>query len=108
LAFTDVGAIAIAIFVAYLVMFEDITSITASAKSDGLLRLTLNPLAEALVMSLVWLIALRVFNSRDHRVVGAENEEYKRVVNASLSVLGLFALASLFLKLDVSRLFVTY
>jgi len=59
-------------------------------------------------MSLVWLIALRVFNSRDHRVVGAENEEYKRVVNASLSVLGLFALASLFLKLDVSRWFVTY
>ena len=108
MAFTDVAAIAIAIFVSYLVMFEDITLVTASASSEGLLRLTLNPLAEALVMSLVWLIALRVFNSREHRVVGAENEEYKRVVNASLSVLGLFALASLFLKLDVSRLFVTY
>ena len=108
LVISDTFAIAIAIFVAYMVMFDDITSVAASAKSEGLLRITLNAPARAWAMGLFWLVALKVFNTRDHRIVGSETEEYKRVFNASASVLGLLALASLFLKLDVSRLFISY
>ncbi len=108
LVISDTFAIAIAIFVSYLVMFDDIASVAARATSEGLLRVSLNGPARAWAMGLFWLLALRVFNTRDSRIVGSENEEYKRVFNASASVLGLLALASLFLKLDVSRLFVTY
>jgi len=108
LVISDTFAIAIAIFISYLVMFDDITSVAAQASSEGILRVTLNAPARAWVMGIVWLIALRIFNTRDRRILGTENEEYRRVFNSSLSVLGLLALASLFLKLDVSRLFVGF
>ena len=108
LVISDILAIAVAISVSYTVMFDDITSVAAQATSEGLLRISLNAPARAWAMGLFWLLALRVYNTRDHRIVGSENEEYKRVFNASASVLGLLALSSLFLKLDVSRLFVSY
>jgi exopolysaccharide biosynthesis polyprenyl glycosylphosphotransferase len=54
-----------------------------------------------------WLIALAVFKTRDTKVIGSDFLEYRRIVNASLTVLGLLAFNSLFFKVDVSRVFVT-
>jgi exopolysaccharide biosynthesis polyprenyl glycosylphosphotransferase len=50
---------------------------------------------------------LSVFKSRDPKIVGSDFSEYRRVLNATLSVLGLLAFVSLYFKVDVSRLYVT-
>ena len=94
--------------IAYELMFEEIQrSLELNARVPGLLQIELNPGALALILGLVWLLSLRLFNSRDHRVIGADVEEFKRIFNATLFVLGLLALSALFFKLDVSRLFVS-
>jgi exopolysaccharide biosynthesis polyprenyl glycosylphosphotransferase len=54
-----------------------------------------------------WLIALAIFKTRDTRIIGSDFLEYRRIVTSSLTVLGTLAFAALFLKVDVSRVFVT-
>ena len=106
LILTDIATIAIAIFGSYLIMFDDITGSYVSAQSEGLLRFSLNPPGRAWAMGVIWLLILRANNSRNHRIVGHDNEEYKRVFGSGVAVLMTLALFSLFFKLDVSRLFV--
>jgi exopolysaccharide biosynthesis polyprenyl glycosylphosphotransferase len=106
LAVSDFFAIAIAVTASYYLMFDDIAKTFASASAEGTLRISLNPPAVAWAVGVVWAFTLRVNKSRDHRIIGSDSEEYKRVLNASLSILGLLAIAALFLKLDVSRLFI--
>ena len=106
LILTDIASIAIAIFGSYLIMFDDIAGSYVAAQSEGLLRFSLNPAGRAWAMGIIWLLILRANNSRNHRIVGHDNEEYKRVFGSGVAVLMTLALASLFFKLDVSRLFV--
>jgi exopolysaccharide biosynthesis polyprenyl glycosylphosphotransferase len=87
-------------------MFDDITHSFVEAQSEGLLRFSLNPAGRAWSMGIMWLLILRANNSRNHRIVGHDNEEYKRVFGSGVAVLMTLALFSLFFKLDVSRLFV--
>jgi exopolysaccharide biosynthesis polyprenyl glycosylphosphotransferase len=76
-------------------------------EASGTLRVEVDPQAVGLTMLGTWLIALAVFKTRDTKVIGSDFLEYRRIVNASLSVLGLLAFNSLFFKVDVSRVFVT-
>ena len=76
-------------------------------ETTGTLRIELDPQAVGLSMVGTWLIALTVFKTRDTSIIGSDFLEYRRVVNASLTVLGLLAFNSLFFKVDVSRVFVT-
>lgn len=57
----------------------------------------------SLVVALAWMVALHVYRSRDARITGLGTDEYKRVVNASLVLLGSLALASVVLQFDISR-----
>ncbi|WP_246657860.1 sugar transferase [Arthrobacter yangruifuii] len=50
-----------------------------------------------------WMLALHVYRSRDSRITGMGADEYKRVVNASVMLLGGLALASVVFQFDVSR-----
>ncbi|MCX6495714.1 MAG: sugar transferase [Rhodoluna sp.] len=76
-------------------------------EASGTLRIEIDPQAVGLTMLGTWLIALAVFKTRDTKVIGSDFLEYRRIVNASLTVLGLLAFNSLFFKVDVSRVFVT-
>ena len=76
-------------------------------EASGTLRVEVDPQAVGLIMLVTWLLALVAFKTRDTKIIGSDFLEYRRIVNASLTVLGLLAFNSLFFKVDVSRVFVT-
>lgn len=57
----------------------------------------------SLVLAGAWMSALGVYRSRDVRVVGIGSDEYKRVINATVTVLGLSGIFCLVFKVDVAR-----
>jgi len=55
------------------------------------------------VLGLAWLVALSWSGSRDAKIVGHGPVEYKRVIQASLSLFGLVAIGSYLFQLDLPR-----
>ncbi|UWX97966.1 sugar transferase [Arthrobacter zhaoxinii] len=55
------------------------------------------------VVGCAWMLALHVYRSRDPRITGIGTDEYKRVINASVVLLGSLALATVVFQFDVSR-----
>nr|WP_245937717.1 sugar transferase [Williamsia limnetica] len=55
------------------------------------------------VFVVAWIVALRVVQSTDKRIVGSGPEEYSRIVRASFAVFGLLAIVDLLFKWDVAR-----
>lgn len=51
----------------------------------------------------VWMWALSLIDSRDHRVIGAGTTEYVRVARASFSLFGAIAILAFLLRIDVAR-----
>jgi exopolysaccharide biosynthesis polyprenyl glycosylphosphotransferase len=74
---------------------------------EGLLRVNVSPQFVGAGLLISWLVFLAMFRSRDPRIVGSDFVEFRRVLNATLSVLGFLAFVSLYFKVDVSRLYVT-
>ncbi|MCC3295293.1 sugar transferase [Arthrobacter sp. zg-Y411] len=60
-------------------------------------------LVVSLVVGCAWMLALHVYRSRDPRITGIGTDEYKRVVNASILLLGALALVSVVFQFDLSR-----
>ena len=81
--------------------------IADNVRDAGLLRYEITPQFVGLGLLITWLLALAVFKTRDPKLVGSDFSEYRRIVNASLSVLGLLAFGALFFKVDVSRVYVS-
>jgi exopolysaccharide biosynthesis polyprenyl glycosylphosphotransferase len=108
LLITDFSAVVISIFLAGVLNFQDLVNTFTSSASQGILRIQLNPAALAWAMGIAWLLALKFNGSREDRILGNGSDEYKRVFGSSVAVVSLLALAALFLKLDVSRLFVGF
>ena len=92
--------------ITYLFNYGSLQS-TESIHEEGLLRLAVSPQLIGVGMAVTWFVTLALFRSRDTKIVGSDNAEYQRVLNSSITVLGLLALASLYFKVDVSRLYVT-
>ena len=59
--------------------------------------------AALILLGLVWLVALGVFETRDRNIVGAGEQEYRRIVNATVAVFALFVAVAFFLRIEVSR-----
>lgn len=57
----------------------------------------------SVAVGVVWLAALTVNHARSPRVVGEGVEEYRRVVTATISVLGCTAMASVLLTFGIAR-----
>ena len=62
--------------------------------------------AATILLVVVWLLALHWSGSRDGTVTGHGPGEYKRVIQASLSVFGLAAIGSFLFDLDLPRSYV--
>ena len=60
-------------------------------------------IAATVALALTWLVALSWSGSRDVRVVGHGPVEYKRVIQASLSVFGLVAIGSYLFRAELPR-----
>jgi len=80
---------------------------TDNIYDEGLLDLTVSPQFVGLGIGFSWLLMLTLFRSRDPKIVGSDNVEYQRVLNSGIVVLGLLALATMYFKVDVSRVYVT-
>lgn len=74
---------------------------------QGLLRFGVSPQAVGIGLGFGWLIFLGIFKSRDTKIIGSDVVEYRRVLSASLSVVGTLAFFALFFKVDVSRVYVS-
>jgi exopolysaccharide biosynthesis polyprenyl glycosylphosphotransferase len=81
--------------------------IADNVQDVGTLRYEISPQFVGLGLLIAWLLALTVFKTRDTKIVGSDFSEYRRVVNASLTVLGALAFGALFFKVDVSRVYVS-
>ncbi|MFD1715604.1 sugar transferase [Amnibacterium flavum] len=57
----------------------------------------------SVIVALLWTLILHMSGSRDHRVIGAEFTEYRRVINASLALFGGLALIAYLFQIDLAR-----
>ncbi|MEV8178823.1 sugar transferase [Cellulosimicrobium sp. SL-1] len=92
-AAVDALAISAAIATAYLVRFDGI---------DGTV-LDLRYLAISVGLLVGWWCALRAAFSRDSRSLGSGAPEYARVVNTTVAVFGVVAIAAYLLRYDLAR-----
>lgn len=53
-----------------------------------------------------WLLVLTAYGTRDSRIIGQGTLEYKRVLESSLMLFGVFAIVAIVLRLDLGRSFV--
>jgi len=92
--------------ITYLINYGSFQS-TDNIYDKGLLVLTVSPQFVGIGICFSWLLMLTMFRSRDPNIVGSDNVEYQRVINSGIVVLGLLALATMYFKVDVSRVYVT-
>jgi exopolysaccharide biosynthesis polyprenyl glycosylphosphotransferase len=58
------------------------------------------------VLGVAWLISLVLFQTRDARIIGTGNVEYRRIVDATLRLFGLVAIAAFLFQLDLARAYI--
>jgi exopolysaccharide biosynthesis polyprenyl glycosylphosphotransferase len=99
LSIVDASVVVWAVLGAYLVRFG------FADLSDGNLRET-----DYLILSaglvIAWWIMLKIWGSRESKILGAGSEEYKRVLAASAWLFGCVAVVSYALRIDTARGFV--
>ena len=104
----DVIALAVGFTLAAVIQFGDFFNDAVEIKSLGKLRFALGTTQLAVLMVVLWLVVLVLIGSRNRRIVGTGTDEYRKIGNSALIVVGVLAGFALFFKLDVSRLFVIY
>ncbi len=57
----------------------------------------------SVVLIAAWMLILDVFATRDHKVIGSGTLEYKRVVDSTIRLFGVFAIVALLFKLEIAR-----
>ena len=100
LLITDIVAVLAASLGAAVIRFGFDGSIVSTSGGLSVSYWTL-----ALILSVGWIAALQMYRTRDTYVIGGSIEELRRIVRASVMFFGLFAIASLILKFDSSRLY---
>jgi exopolysaccharide biosynthesis polyprenyl glycosylphosphotransferase len=57
----------------------------------------------SVLLILAWVAFLALFETRDSRVIGTGNNEYKRVVDATVRLFGIVAIVAFLFQLDLAR-----
>jgi len=95
-------------YIQRLVIADLSAAVVAAAAAIGV-RFGSNPSNEYLVLSLalplLWIGALGVFGAYERRFLGAGSDEYRKVLNAGLSLTGGLALISYAVNNEVSRIY---
>lgn len=50
-----------------------------------------------------WLVVLSAFGTRDHRIIGSGTLEYRRIVDATFVLFGIFAMVSFLFRIELGR-----
>ena len=101
LVFVDVLVILGAVFGSQIIWFGTEESRVAVTGRFG--DLALNYTAISGAISLLWIVFLAIWGTRDSRVVGIGALEYRRVVNASVMLFGLLAIVAYLFKIELAR-----
>src|SRR5580692_10397610 len=59
----------------------------------------------SLALPLLWVIAVRVFGGYERRFLGAGSDEFRRILNAGLSLTGALAVISYAVNNELSRIY---
>lgn len=97
LVLTDLLVLAVAMTCAVFLRFGDTRASTQIGSE------TVGYLALSVIIGGSWWFALSVYRTRDEHVLGHGTEEYRRVVRATIMVVGWLAIILLAFKIDVSR-----
>jgi len=97
LALTDLVVLALAVLIAAVTKFGT----DATTRTQGPVGLTYTQLGAIIVAT--WWLSLILYSTRDQRVFDDGAEEYRRVIKATIFTFSLLAIASLLLKMDMSR-----
>ncbi|CAD5991288.1 sugar transferase [Agreia sp. COWG] len=65
-----------------------------------------SPVVGSALLVVVWMAVLALYGTRDIRVVGSGAAEYRRIIEASVLLFGLFAITAYLVKSEVGRSFV--
>jgi exopolysaccharide biosynthesis polyprenyl glycosylphosphotransferase len=57
----------------------------------------------SILIAAAWMVALRAYRTRDPRIVGIGVDEYKRVVSATVALLGVLAMLCLLFQVAIAR-----
>ncbi|XAS65013.1 sugar transferase [Micrococcaceae bacterium Sec5.8] len=66
-------------------------------------RFSLGYFQVSLLIAVAWMVALGTYRTRDARIVGIGVDEYKRVVSATVALLGVLAMLCLLFQVDIAR-----
>ncbi|MDH3026956.1 sugar transferase [Gordonia alkanivorans] len=100
LAWTDAAIVACAVGVAQLVRFGADSALTPNGAAQ------VPAAVVSVALAVMWVLALRAFQTLDRRIVGSGSQEYSRVVTACLSVFGVLAMIDLLFRLNIARGFI--
>lgn len=101
IAVTDALVLVWVIFGTQIVWFG--TGAAEVAMRNDLRISTVSYWVFSIFLVVVWSLVLGLFDTRDHRVIGAGSEEYKRIFHASLRLFGSIAILAFLFRIDVAR-----
>lgn len=101
LAVTDAIVLIWIVFGTQLFWF-DFDQETTSVGFD-MARVVVNYSAISVTLIIAWLVTLRIFGTREYRVVGSGNAEYRLIADASIRLFGIIAIIAFLVKLDLAR-----
>ena len=91
------------------VAIADFAAAVVAAVAAIAVRFGANPndryLMLSLALPLLWVIAVRVFGGYEKRFLGAGSDEFRRVLNAGLSLTGALAIISYAVNNELSRIY---
>ncbi|SKC70379.1 Undecaprenyl-phosphate galactose phosphotransferase, WbaP/exopolysaccharide biosynthesis polyprenyl glycosylphosphotransferase [Plantibacter cousiniae] len=101
LAVTDAIVLIWIVFGTQLFWF-DFDQETTSVGFD-MTRVVVNYTVISITLIVAWLVTLRIFGTREYRVVGSGNAEYRLIADASIRLFGIIAIIAFLVKLDLAR-----
>ena len=100
LGLTDLGVVAVVVVGSQLLWFGvDGADLALSDRSSVAVGYSV----VSIVLVVAWMIALQLGASREHRILGSGNLEYKAVSDATLALFGFFAVVAYLAKVDLAR-----
>jgi exopolysaccharide biosynthesis polyprenyl glycosylphosphotransferase len=57
----------------------------------------------SVTMAALWMLSLSAYRSRDARIVGIGTDEYRRVISATVTLLGVLAMACMVFQISIAR-----
>jgi len=105
LSATDAVVVVVAVILAEIAWHSWTVTVGNGASSTGPLLTNRHTIA-SVVLVVCWLTALSAYGTRDARIIGQGTLEYRRVLQSSLMLFGMYAIVAVILDLQLGRSFV--